>query len=419
MFAPAAARAPAQVVVTREQYEEDFDLLWRAVAEEYAYFDSKRTDWARVREIHRPRLASVRTRAEFVALLETVLEELYDFHTHLNTNTAASPRLVPSGADVWAEWRAGEAVVTEVRPGSAAERAGVRVRMRVISIGGVPVGEAVRARVGGSVPAGDAAARDWALRALLAGRRNERRVVEVSDGVRARTLSIEDPPAGVPTATRPPLERRRLGRGFGYVRLNNSLGDTALIKSFDDALAELRDTRGLILDLRDTPSGGNTLVARALMGRFVSRETPYQKHSVPAEERRHGVRRSWVEMVSPRGPFVYTKPLVVLVNHWTGSMGEGTAIGLDGAGRATVVGTEMARLVGATSQTRLPHTGIGVTFPTEKLFHVRGTPREEFVPPVYVDLLAGRGRDGEDLIMRAGLRALENLTRRRRRARGA
>lgn len=409
--APAATRTTAQAVLTREQYEEDFDYLWRAVSEEYAYFDRKQTDWNRVREIHRPRLASVATRADFVALLESVLEELYDFHTHLNTNTATSPRLVPSGADIWAEWRGGEAVVTEVRPGSAAERAGVRVSMRIISVGGVPVEEAVRGRVGESVPSRDAAARDWALRALLAGRRNEARVVEVASAGRTRAISITDPPPGAASPARPLLEHRRVGRDIGYIRLNNSLGDTALIKSFDDALAELRDTRGMILDLRDTPSGGNTTVARAVMGRFISRETPYQKHSVPAEERRHGVRRSWVEMVSPRGPFVYTKPLVVLVNHWTGSMGEGTAIGLDGAGRAKVVGTEMARLVGATSQVRLPHTGIGVTFPTEKLFHVRGTPREEFVPPVYVDLLSERGRDGDDIILRAGLRVLRSLTR--------
>ena len=63
-------------------------------------------------------------------------------------------------------------------------------------------------------------------------------------------------------------------------------------------------------------------------------------------------------------------------------MGEGLAIGFDGAGAATVVGTPMAHLLGATEHFELPNSRIGVNIPTEKLFHVNGTPREEFVPPV-------------------------------------
>jgi C-terminal processing protease CtpA/Prc len=42
-------------------------------------------------------------------------------------------------------------------------------------------------------------------------------------------------------------------------------------------------------------------------------------------------------------------PVVVLVNHWTGSIGEGMAIGLDAMHRARVVGTPMAHLAGAIS----------------------------------------------------------------------
>ena len=92
------------------------------------------------------------------------------------------------------------------------------------------------------------------------------------------------------------------------------------------------------------------------MGRLVDREATYQKHALPQEERDTGVRRSWLEVVSPRGPFTYTAPVVVLVDHWTGSMGEGIAIGLDGAGRARVVGTRMAGLLGAKAGETLPNS---------------------------------------------------------------
>lgn len=416
----AGAATPAQTSFTRKQYEEDFDHLWQSVADGYAYFDRKQTDWQRVREIYRPRIGDIKTPREFVLLLETVLEELYDFHTHLSVNTATSPRLVPSGTDMWAEWRGERAFITEVRPDTSAALSGVRPGMQVVAINGIDINEAVKNRLGRSLRTIDTEAKNWALRALLAGRRNEKRRLEVISDGRRRAIAVDDSLAAVDPSANPVLAFRRMDGDIGYIRINNSLGNTDLIGQFDDALARLRDTRGLILDLRDTPSGGNTMVARGIMGRFIRREMPYQKHSIPSEERRFGTRRSWIELVSPRGEFAYTQPLVVLVNHWTGSMGEGLTIGLDGMGRATVVGTEMAGLIGATSTIRLPNTAIGVTFPTEKLFHIGGRPRESFVPPVYVNLFVlAATPNGEDIILQQGLRVLRSKMRPVRRRRPA
>jgi carboxyl-terminal processing protease len=286
--------------------------------------------------------------------------------------------------------------------------------MQVASINGIAVDEAVSRRVGKSLRSSDEAAKNWALRILLAGRRNEKRSIEVISNGERRMLSIDNQPADESVETKQLLEYRRIEKDVGYIRINNSLGDAILIKQFDLALVALRNTRGLILDLRDTPSGGNTTVARGIMGRFIRRDVPYQKHSIPAEERQYGTKRSWIELVSPRGEFTYTAPVVILVNHWTGSMGEGITIGMDGMRRATIVGTEMARLVGATSGIRLPHTGIGVTFPTEKLFHINGTPRENFVPPVHINMLL-KGNQDEEIILHKGLRVLRALIARLKR----
>jgi carboxyl-terminal processing protease len=160
----------------------------------------------------------------------------------------------------------------------------------------------------------------------------------------------------------------------------------------------------MIVDLRNTPSGGNSTVARGILGRFVKQEQPYQKHVLPAEERNAGVRRSWLELVSPRGDFVYSRPVAVLVNKWTGSMGEGLAIGFDATGTGIVVGTTMAGLVGATTRVTLPRSGFGINVPTERLYHVNGTPREEFRPRVVVDL--ARADPGRDPFIEAAIRVL-------------
>ncbi len=86
-------------------------------------------------------------------------------------------------------------------------------------------------------------------------------------------------------------------------------------------------------------------------------------------------------------------------------MGEGIAIGMDGMKRGTVVGTRMAGLNGAIDSITLPDTGIGVNFPTERLFHINGTLREDFVPPVTVSLLH-QDNPGHDAILEAGTKVL-------------
>ena len=98
------------------------------------------------------------------------------------------------------------------------------------------------------------------------------------------------------------------------------------------------------------------------------------------------------------------QPLVVLVDHWTGSMGEGLAIGLDAAKRATIVGTKMAGLLGGTADFTLPHTGVPLSFPVERLYHVNGTPREDFKPTVWLDPTDPNGSDG---ILGAGVDELK------------
>jgi len=119
--------ACSQENVTPEQFTQDFDYLWSQLRDNYAYFDKKETDWNRVKEVYRPKVAEVRNEREFVTLLERVLDELCDPHTHLKVNTNRSTRLIPTGLDVWAEWKNGKAIITQLRRGFSAEQAGLEV----------------------------------------------------------------------------------------------------------------------------------------------------------------------------------------------------------------------------------------------------------------------------------------------------
>ena len=185
-------KAGQHAPLTTHQYEEDFDFLWKEIAGSYAYFDQKQTDWEQVKRRYRPQTSTVTSRAEFIGLLERTLEELYDFHCNLNTNTESSPVLVPTDADLWAEWKQGHAFITEVRDDSPARRARIRAGMEVISINGVVVRQAVNARLGLCLRHKDIKALNWSLQTLLAGRHNETRRIKFreSNTVSTKTLSV-------------------------------------------------------------------------------------------------------------------------------------------------------------------------------------------------------------------------------------
>ncbi len=401
---PVYSVAYSQENLTPEQMTQDFDYLWSQLRDNYAYFDKKETDWNRVKEVYRPKFAKVRNKTEFVTLLERVLDELYDPHTHLRTNTNRSTRLIPTGLDIWAEWENGKAIITQLRKGFSAEQAGLKVGMEIIYINGLPIETAVSNRLGVSLKKISEAARSWALRALLAGTRDTRRVIEAKSGNGIKTTFQLDLPAHTTVDNYEgdkQVEWKILKNGLGYIKISN-LGSDDTVAEFEAALEKVKTTHGLIIDLRATQSGGNTSVAEPIMGRLIERQMLYQKGAPVQGE-------NWTREVSPRGGWTYKAPIVVLVGRWTASMGEGMAIGLDAMKRATIVGTRMAGLNGAVFGLELPNTKIKLNYAAEKLYHLNGTPREDFLPPIAVKLSDKRT---DDVILEEGIKTLRGLLRR-------
>jgi carboxyl-terminal processing protease len=354
---------------------EDFDRFCRFVADNYAYFDLKKTDWSAVCKSSREQAGDAIDRNAFIGVVERDVDELYDPHAHLGTSTRTSHRLVPTNADLHAVWRDGRATIVDVRSGSGALASGLHADMEVIEVDGKPIADVASLIEPKHLSDPDVAARNWALDVALAGRQDGQpvRVVTIDHGHRADYTFNPDH-----VHLDAPLTARCIGN-VADIRFNNSIGDNATIKAFDDALASLSCRAGLVLDLRDTPSGGTSTVARGVISRLVSSERPYQRHERVSEFREAGVRQVWVEYVEPRGP-LFIGSVVVLVGHWTGSMGEGLAIGLNAARGAPVLGQPMAGLLGALDETTLTHSNIVVRVPAERLWHVDGTPREAFRP---------------------------------------
>lgn len=330
---------------------------------------------------------AARTPEQHLRVLERFVYDLADHHVSLGTNNPSSPRLVPTGASVWVQYGDGQYVVTQVRPSSTARAAGLREGMIVISIDGAPPSALPLPPVAGD---GEVFARGFAARVALAGtHEHDARVIARDRNGRVETrVSPVDVQADGPASLGFPAPEVAL------IRINNALGDSSLPTMFDALMERARAARVVLLDLRDTPSGGNTDVAKPLMGWFVHGVADYQMH-------RRGA-RTWTEQVRGRHD-AFQGRVIVLVDHWTGSMGEGIAIGLREAAGATLIGTPMAGLRGAIEEFPLPCLGARIRLPVEQLFTAKGQPRELAAPDVLVSEAALAAAGNDDAVLRAAL----------------
>lgn len=363
------------------RFQKDFSFFWQTIHDNFAYFNKQHTNWEKVKTLYQPSVDSIQNETDFIRLLENVNNELYNGHIFLNRNTAASNRLIPLGADLKVSYEANKFVVTELREGFNAENCGIKTGMVIVKYNNITIDKAIREFLPKSVPTFNKEMYEYAANMLLAGTHNLKREITAIVNGKEQTFYPDNIPNKTETNYVTVLESKVLDNNTGYIRINNSLGNTDLINAFDHALDSLNGTSALILDLRETPGGGNTTVARAMMGRFIEKELPYQKHIYTAEEKETGIKRTTLEIVSPR-KVIYKKPLVILVGYWTSSMGEGIAIGFDGMKRGTVLGTKMAGLLGEIYTYEMPETKIPFSFPVVQLQHINGQPREDYTPTV-------------------------------------
>lgn len=235
-----AGAAPARQGVS------DADLLSSFVTTHYAYLDVKKIDWKAATRYYREQYALAGSDRARFGVLERMLDDLYDPHSHLTSNYRDSWRL--PAYDIWAQPRRGSYVVTEVRFGSPAQKAGIRAGDEIVAIDGRPVRDAVAARLPRFLRSPDPVAQQWALLSALSGRHDRSRTLELRDaalGSRSVTIPIS-PKDDVVTSS---VSSRTIG-GVAYISVR-SFADAAIVAQFDRALEPLKGVKALIVDVRN------------------------------------------------------------------------------------------------------------------------------------------------------------------------
>lgn len=347
------------------------DML-EQIEQTYAYPERIEEGWELRFQPLRGRISQIQTRSDLLDFAESTLHRLCDHHAITGPSSSDSAALVPSFADLWIEYVDGEFLVTQVRHGSPAAGADIRPGDRVLAVNSVEMADAVSQFWSGQAPE---ACEGYAARVVAAGPRNADRVLTIRRGTNQRDVPLNSLYDMAVERGNGAISVTRFDGEIYHLRFNDSLGNSDTIELVDTIMSGMPDGARFIIDLRDTASGGNTTVARAVLGYFTETVQPYQHHSLPVEQVRTGVHRSWIEEVAPRGDV--RRDGVVLVGRWTGSMGEGMAVGFDALG-VEVFGSPMAGLLGAIYDLDLHGVGWTYKLPVERLSHVDGTARERF-----------------------------------------
>ena len=373
-----------------------FDDVWQTVAERYYDPSMNGLDWQAVRAEFRPHAASSSNPVELYDTLRRMLARLRDPHTRVHA---------PGERADWREARyvsvgvrvrevEGRVLVSEVERGSEAERGGVRAGDAVLSVEGEPaaalVARRLAERAGAAKPA---TARAIAVARLFDGAPDTFVNVAFTTGGKSGAGEKLVRLRRVVRTRVPALSVRRAG-DFAVVSFNLFTQGTAA--EFARAMRdELRDARGLVLDLRDNGGGEAEAmadIASALMpagtrlGRFTDRQGRPQ-----LEPRTRARLLSTAEsLVEFRGP------VVALTGARTASASEVLAAALRERGRGRVVGEETCGCVlGIRRRHTLPDGGTleisEMDFRTASGARLEGAgvAPDETVTPTRRDLAAG------------------------------
>lgn len=416
--APESPNATDQAATAVEPgtYLPDFDRAWELVRDTYHDPEMGGLDWAAVRDELRPRAEQASTRAQSRAVINEMVSRLGESHFGIipegveSAGTEARPETGPAGdAVVGLDLRLvdGRAVVTSVRPGTAAATAGVRPGWVIESIDGEPLAENITELVEAM---GERAAGLFAwqsVHARLSGKAGSSASVRFLDAedrpvdldlVRAEqegeTVVFGNlPPVTVRVDSRwlTPEETGDPDARIGYIAFNMFM--IPITQDFERAVAGFKDADGIVIDLRGN-IGGVAVMCASLSRYFVSERARIGTMKMRGQELQFNAEPVVVTTTGQRlSP--YTGPLAFLIDGGTASTAEFLSGGLRGLGRARTFGSTSAGMALPAAMTRLPsgdvlmHAIADYESSDGSRLEYHGVPADEPVPVIRDDLLGG------------------------------
>ncbi len=390
------------------------DFVWTTVNERYHDPKFNGVDWAAARERWKPLALAAATDEAFWDVLDRMTGELRDSHTRVDSPGRAEriARFESVGPGFSFRPLGGRLVVTAVDRESDAWWSGVRPGMALVELGAEPAQSAyakalAEARDGSTAQV----KRLYAARRILAGEPGSKLIVTFARGDGTPfTVSLERRVARNP----PRVAHRVLPSGHGYIRLTS--WDQPLQGRMVEAIETLKDTPGLVIDLRGNP-GGSALMVRNVAARFFpGKEKVVFGRATTRTGKPVTLAFEWIDLLKIEqeleGTGTYARPVTVLLNASSGSGSELFAAILQSQGRATVVGeTSCGCLLAFLGYAAVPGGGklayseVGFILPDGRRIEGVGVVPDVPVPATVADLLSDRDRvleEAQEILRRKG-----------------
>jgi carboxyl-terminal processing protease len=343
----AAAQASGAALSPKERLNV-FNRVWRLVNDRYYDPALNGVNWKAARERYEPRIAAAISDEDFYDLLEQMVAELRDAHTHVRSPFKRSlhdrTQTVSTGIHFYEV--EGRNVITSLSPDPEIAKLGIEPGMILLAIDGQPTARRiaeVQELIG--VSSSEQARRALTYNNLLDGPPDTQVTLTLEAADKSAPVTVTARRRVISTA--PQVNARLLASGFAYIHLSN--WKTPAAELFRAALEQFRSAPGLIIDLRDN-GGGYPKMVLSVGSLFFSHKTSFGSFT-----RRSG---HPVELTAGHeGTQVYVGPTVILVNESSGSGSELFAAAMQENGRAMIIGQQTCGCVLAADREKLPGGG--------------------------------------------------------------
>jgi hypothetical protein len=193
---------------------------------------------------------------------------------------------------------------------------------------------------------------------------------------------------------------------IGFIAIYN-WSNEKIAAQFDDILERMRDTRGLVLDVR-LNGGGDEPTAQKVAGRFLEKSLVYASSRFRNGPSHTNLTERQDREVSPRGPWRYDHPVVVLIGQKCMSSNESFIAMMSGDPNAVIMGDHTCGSSGNPEIVSLP-LDMTVSVPRWIDYLPEGTPLDEhgFQPQVRFQALPGAFEGDRDDLLAAALGRLK------------
>jgi carboxyl-terminal processing protease len=317
---------------------EALDVVWNTINDRYYDPKLNGVDWKAARTRYEPQLAAAASDDQYWELLDKMAGELKDSHTRVESPKQVAQQKAQESHSLGLSFieSADQLLLTGVHAESDAWWAGVRAGMTIKTIDGKPALAHYRELVAAARESSTPWARTrGALRKIVGGDVGTKSAMTF---VRTDGSEINVTMARRKFRAAPDMTHRVLPSGFGYVRFSSF--NYSLQSGIIDAIDSLKDTPGLILDLRNNGGGAADMAAK-IMERFFADD---QKGVKLLTRTGKPVSIFFIDVMKLEPELkgvkekAYTRPLVILTNNSSASASEVVSGALQDGGRATIIG---------------------------------------------------------------------------------